>query len=74
MRLTYDPEANAARLRLQDERRDEVAETFMCDYEIENAAVILELDREGRLLGVEIRGVTAFFRQKFCRRRSDPNN
>jgi uncharacterized protein YuzE len=54
MRLSYDPDANAALIRLVDDTGPQ--HSLMCDLEIDEGAVILLLDEEDRLVGIEVLG------------------
>ncbi len=56
MRLTYDPEANAAYLRLVDEIRDGEAETQQHSIVPPGGQgeIVLDYDADGRLLGIEV--------------------
>jgi uncharacterized protein YuzE len=59
VRITYDPEADAAFVYLVDEiQPGEGSRSLMCDLEIREGAVILVLDGEDRLVGVEILGAS----------------
>ena len=59
MRLTYDPEADAAFVYLVDHiAPGEVARSEMCDLEIREGAVILALDADERVLGIEFLGAS----------------
>jgi uncharacterized protein YuzE len=57
MRITFDPEADAAYIYVEDHLGfGEVAETHMCDVEVKEGAVILAFSEAGHLVGVEILG------------------
>jgi uncharacterized protein YuzE len=56
IRLKYDPDANAAYLSLKEIGSGEVAASHACDHYVEGAAIVLEFDVKGRLLGIEILG------------------
>lgn len=59
MRLTYDPDADAAFVVLVDEIPPGGApRSHMCDLEVREGAVILLLDADGRLLGLELLGAS----------------
>ncbi len=59
MRLTFDPDADAAFVYLAPGiGPGEVAHTYMCDVEFEEGAIILAFDDQDRLLGVEVLGAT----------------
>lgn len=55
MRLTYDPEADAAYIYLADEiAAGGVARTYPCDPTEVGGMVNLDFDAEGRLIGIEV--------------------
>lgn len=55
MRLTYDPEANAAYVYLVDEiNRGEVARSAVSGIELEEAAIVVDFDDQGQILGIEL--------------------
>ena len=57
MRITFDPEADAAYIYVKDHLGfGEVVETHMCDVEVKEGAIILAFDEAGLLVGVEILG------------------
>ena len=57
MRITFDPDADAAYIYIKDQLGfGEVKETHLCDVQAQEGAVILAFDEEGRLVGVEILG------------------
>ncbi len=57
MRITFDPEADAAYIYVKNRLGfGEVAETHMCDVEVKEGAVILAFNGEGHLVGVEVLG------------------
>ena len=56
MRITYNPEANAAYLALLPVAPGQVAETFVL-----TDALNLDVDKNGILLGLEILDATSFF-------------
>jgi uncharacterized protein YuzE len=59
VKLTYDVDADAAFIYLVDSiEAGQVAESQMCDLEIREGAVILALDANGHLLGIEILGAS----------------
>lgn len=59
MRFTYDPEADAAFVYIVDHiNPGQVARSEMCDLEIREGAVILVLDADERLLGIELLGAS----------------
>lgn len=54
MRVTYDPEANAAYIYLVEIGVGGVAESAPCEAELAAGDVIADFDSEGRLLGIEV--------------------
>lgn len=59
MRITFDPDADAAFVYLVPEiAPGGVAHSHMCDVEIQEGAIILDFDADDRLLGIEILGAT----------------
>ena len=59
MRLTYDPAADAAFVYLVDGiRPGQAPRSLMCDLEIREGAVILLLDNDDHLLGLEVLGAS----------------
>ena len=57
--MTYDPEADAAFVYLADRiGPGEAPRSLMCDLEIQEGAVILLLDDDGRVLGIELLGAS----------------
>lgn len=55
MRLTYDPEADAAYIYLADEiAPGGVARTYTCDPSEVGGMVNLDFDAAGRLIGIEV--------------------
>jgi uncharacterized protein YuzE len=59
MRVTYDPEADAAFIYLVPTIAfGEVARSQLCDIGLKETAMTLSLDAEGRVLGIEILGVS----------------
>jgi len=57
MRMTFDPDADAAYIYIKDHLDfGEVKETHLVDVQVQEGAVILGFDEEGRLVGVEILG------------------
>ena len=64
MRITYDPDADAAFIYLVDSiQNGQVAQSHMCDLEIREGAVILAMDQQQRLLGIEILGAAKLLPQ-----------
>lgn len=59
MRMTYDADADAAFVYLVDAvDGGDVAQSHMCDLEVREGAVILAMDADGRLLGIEVLGAS----------------
>jgi uncharacterized protein YuzE len=59
MRLTHDPEADAATLYLVDSiEHGGVARIHICDTEQANCAVILDFDSADRLIAIELLGAS----------------
>jgi uncharacterized protein YuzE len=59
MKIVLDTVADAALIHLTDATEAvEVTRTAMCRVEFERAAVILRLDKAGRLVGFEILGAS----------------
>ena len=59
MRITYDEEADAAYIYLVATiGRGEVAGGTACKTDLEHASVVLDFDTEGKLLGIELLGVS----------------
>lgn len=58
VRVTFDPEANAAYVYFVDiiEPGEAVVQVVVDDDRVRGGEVILDLDNDGRLLGVEILG------------------
>jgi uncharacterized protein YuzE len=63
MRLTHDSEADAAYVYLVDEiGRGEVASSCIADIAMENAALTVDFDAEGRVLRIEVLGASRVLR------------
>lgn len=59
MRVTFDPEANAAYVYLKDQiPPGGVSRSEFCDVEVAGGPVFLQFDSDGRLIGIEILGAT----------------
>jgi uncharacterized protein YuzE len=59
MRISVDREANAAYLRFEQGLQfGRVKKTHICDVVFAGGSVHLDVDSEGRLVGIEILGVT----------------
>jgi uncharacterized protein YuzE len=63
MRLTHDSEADAAYIYLVDGiGRSEVAVSRVPDIPLENAALTVDFDTDGRILGIEVLGASRVLR------------
>jgi uncharacterized protein YuzE len=62
MRVTYDGEANAAYLELEDDVGEGAAAENVVVERPGRGDIVLDFDADGRLLGVEIIGATALLR------------
>lgn len=59
MRLTYDPEADAAFVYLVDRiGPGEAPRSMICDLEIEQGAVILLFNKDDEIVGLEVLGAS----------------
>ena len=59
MRIEYDPEADAAMVYLlEGPRQVNAPESHVCDLEVEEAAIILHLTEDMRLVEIEILGAS----------------
>ncbi|MGB6456660.1 MAG: DUF2283 domain-containing protein [Streptosporangiaceae bacterium] len=57
VRVSYDPEADAAYVYLREGTEfGRVARTAFCDIELQNAAINVDFDNQGRVVGFEILG------------------
>ena len=56
MRVTYDPQADAAFIYLTQVRHGPVTSSTLIDHDTPGGAVIAEFDLDGRLVGIEILG------------------
>ena len=54
MKITYDPEADAAYIYLTDIEPGGVKKTYECDPEQVGTMINLDFDHEGRIIGVEV--------------------
>lgn len=61
MRLSYDDEANAAYLELEDIAEGTAVENVVVERP-GRGDIVLDFDADGRLLGVEVIGATALLR------------
>lgn len=60
MKLTYDPEADAAYIYVADRiAAGAVEQTYPCEPDGVNGSVNLDFDASGRLVGIEILGAKA---------------
>lgn len=65
MRVTYDPEADAAFIYLVPSIGfGEASKSKLCDIGLKQTAVSLSLDDEGLILGIEILGVSRALPQR----------
>jgi uncharacterized protein YuzE len=63
VRMTYDSEANAAYIYLVDQiDRGEVGRSCVADIAMDNAAITIDFDAEGRILGIEVLGASQALR------------
>ena len=63
IRMTYDPEADAAFVYLADPiERGAAVSSSTLNRPLDSAAVIASFDADGRLLGIELLGVTRLLR------------
>jgi len=57
MKISYDKEANAAYIYINDENQKvykKVYKTYRCDPMLVNGIINLDFDKNGKLLGIEI--------------------
>ena len=70
--MTHDSEANAAYIYLVDEiDRGEVARSCVADIAMDNAAITIDFDAEGRALGIEMLGASQALRAETIRAAED---
>jgi uncharacterized protein YuzE len=70
--MTHDCEANAAYIYLVEEiDRGEVARSCVADVAMDNAAITVDLDAEGRVLGIEVLGASQALRAETIRAAED---
>jgi uncharacterized protein YuzE len=62
MRMTYDSDANAAYLAIEDDVADGSAVENLVIERSGRGDIVLDFDADGRLLGVEIIGATGLLR------------
>ncbi|MBO0865974.1 MAG: DUF2283 domain-containing protein [Mycobacterium sp.] len=73
MRITYDPDADAATIYFVDEIRSGGApKSMMCDLEMREAAVILLLDDNDVIVGVEVLGARKLLPEALLRDATQP--
>jgi uncharacterized protein YuzE len=54
MRISYDPEVDAAKIYLREIEFGGAVYTYTAKPEIETDMINLDFDREGRLIGIEV--------------------
>jgi uncharacterized protein YuzE len=54
MRVTYDPEVDAAYIYLREIEAGGAVYTYLAEPEIQTDMINLDFDREGRLIGIEV--------------------
>lgn len=75
MRITYDPEADAAAVYLVDEiAAGGAPKSLMCDLELRNGAVILLLSEDEQLLGIEVLGASRLLPSEVLSSASPPKS
>ena len=57
LRVTFDRSANAAYIQLTDTEAGQITEQHLCDG-IKRGEIIFDLDKHGRLLGIEFLNAT----------------
>lgn len=63
VRLTHDAEADAAYVYLVDEiNRGEVASSRVADIPMDGAALTVDFDADGRVIGIEVLGASRVLR------------
>jgi uncharacterized protein YuzE len=68
--MTHDSEANAAYICLVEKiDRGEVARSCVADIPMDNAAITIDFDAEGRVLGIEVLGASQALRAETIRQR-----
>jgi uncharacterized protein YuzE len=72
VRMTHDAAANAAYIYLVDEiARGEVTYSRVADIPMDNAAITVDFDAEGRVLGIELLGASRALRAETIRAAED---
>jgi len=72
VRMTYDSEANAAYIYLVEEiDRGEAVRSCVADIAMDNAAITIDFDAEGRVLGIEVLGASHALRPETIRAAAD---
>jgi uncharacterized protein YuzE len=72
VRLTHDSEADAAYIYLVEEiHRGEVARRSFADIAMDNAAITIDFDADGRVLGIEVLGASWALRAETIRAAED---
>lgn len=70
--MTHDSDANAAYIYLVEKiDRGEVARSCVADIAMDNAAITIDFDGEGRVLGIEIPGASQALRAETVRAAED---
>jgi uncharacterized protein YuzE len=70
--MTHDSEANAAYIYLVEEiDRGEVARSCVADIALDNAAITIDFDAEGRVFGIEVLGASQALRAETIRGAED---
>lgn len=74
MRFTYDPDADAAFVYIVDLiHPGQAARSEMCDLEIREGAVILVLDADERIIGIELLGASRLVPKEVLDRADRPD-
>jgi uncharacterized protein YuzE len=72
VRMTHDSKANAAYIYLVEKiHRGEVARSCFADIAMDNAAITVDFDAEGRVLGIEVLGARQVLRAETIRAAED---
>ncbi|WP_460845777.1 DUF2283 domain-containing protein [Nocardioides ultimimeridianus] len=72
MRMTHDREADAAYIYLVDEvAPGEVTQTRVADVPLDRAAIAVDFDADGRIIGLEILGANRVLRSSTIAAASD---